>query len=181
MKKKFIMISLLLTLFSILTFSSLAYFTSQESVRNIITTGSIELQIVELGEDGLTFPLEGVNRIMPGSKVIKNVSIKNSGKNAMWLRVKPVKNFVNNEELDTEVTILDFNMTDWIEKDGWYYYNKILNPTLLTEELFNSVEFKEVEMGNEYQNSVFTIDIIAQAVQSENNPDGPLAALGWED
>lgn len=163
-----------------MAFNTIAYYTSKETVNNIITTGSIDLDIVEVGFDGKEFPINGVDRVIPGSVVIKNVSIKNSGDNPMWLRVKAIKSF-NNLELNTEVASLDFNLVDWTYNNGWYYYNDIIQVNQTSNELFNSVTFADEAMGNEYQNTTFTISIVAEAVQSENNGTDVLLAFGWGD
>ncbi len=181
MKKKIIIYSVFLSLVSIMAFNTLAYFTSREDVTNIITTGYIELEIVEVGFDVKEFPLEGIDRITPGSEVVKNVSILNSGRNPMWLRVKAVKNFTDNEELDRDIAFINFNLDDWTFDGGWYYYNAELLPDEFTTELFSKVLFDAERMDNSYQNQTFTIDVIAEAVQSQNNGLSAVLAAGWED
>lgn len=180
MKKRIFLSSLLIALLSLLAFNTVAYYSSKETVTNVITTGSIDLDIVEVGLDGKEFPLTGVDRVTPGSIIVNNVSIKNSGNNPMWLRVKAITAF-SNETLDTEVASLDFNLNDWTYDDGWYYYNEIIEANHASNELFSSVTFSSDSMDNKYQNSTFTLKIVAEAVQSENNGNSGRLAFGWED
>lgn len=181
MKKKIIIYSIFLSLISIMAFGTLAYFTAREDVTNIITTGSIGVEIVEVGEDGEEFPTDGVTGVTPGGEIVKDVRIRNSGRNPMWLRVKAVMEFVDNEELDINVVTLDYNLGDWTLKDGWYYYNTAIEPNELTTALFTTVMFDAIAMDNTYQNQTFTITVIGDAIQSQNNGTNPLLASGWED
>ena len=82
--------------------------------------------------------------------------------------------------MKSEPVSLDFNDTDWTYSDseGYYYYNRPLEPGKTTEPLFTTVTFDPL-MGNEYQNASAHVKVIAYAVQSANNGDSPQAAKGW--
>lgn len=62
---------------------TLAYFTSENTAHNVITSGGVNIEVVEKtqGKDGVLvdFPKEGVRGVMPGSDVSKIVSVKNTG------------------------------------------------------------------------------------------------------
>ena len=72
---------------------------------------------------------------------------------------------------------------NWTQgEDGYYYYNRPVEPGQATEPLFEVVHFAK-EMGNEYQNCKVYIDVAAEAVQTANNPipeDGDVTDVkGW--
>ena len=74
--------------------------------------------------------------------------------------------------------LMESNDAGWTEQDGYYYYNRALRPGETTEPLFTTVTFAET-MGNEYQNSTAAIDVTADAVQTANNGETALDAVGW--
>ena len=80
--------------------------------------------------------------------------------------------------MESDPVSLNFNDTDWTYSDGYYYYNRPLEPGKTTEPLFTTVTFDPL-MGNEYQNATAHVKVIAYAVQSANNGDSPQAAKGW--
>ena len=73
---------------------------------------------------------------------------------------------------------LAYNTADWTEKDGYYYYNKVLKPGEVTAPVCTAVSF-HADMSNAYQNATATIDIFAQATQSANNGNTATDAQGW--
>lgn len=190
MKKKILAISVVALCAAVLGYATLAYFTTQAIAHNVITTGGIDVEIVEKQADGTPFPEEGVSGIVPGTEVSKIVTVKNREKSSeSWVRVgvavkitdgngtllNPAGNALptiitgtSGEKID--VVTLDINTTDWIEgEDGYYYYRTSMAPGEVTTPLFQTVGFAP-EMGNEYQGCRVMIDIDAQAVQTANNP-----------
>ena len=96
------------------------------------------------------------------------------------MRVKVEKNIKLQGEgtPDTSLVELTRSASHWTEKDGYYYYTKVLKPGEVTAPIFTAVTFKP-EMGNEYQNATATVDVSAQAVQTANNGTSALTASGW--
>lgn len=163
-----------------------AYFTAEEKAHNVITTGGIEIQLEEWAEneDGELVPFENVDGVMPGEEISKIVQIRNTGASEAYIRVKVDKDIALSAEgtvgsADQSMVTIDFNTTDWTAgEDGFYYYNKVLNPGEVTEPVFSSVTFNK-DMGNEYKNATATIDVVAYATQVANNGDSALTAKGW--
>ena len=120
--------------------------------------------------------------MMPGTKVTKIVEVKNTGTGAAFLRLYVEKNVYGADQkpMKSDPVSLNFNDTDWTysESEGYYYYNRPLEPGKTTEPLFTTVTFDPL-MGNEYQNASAHVKVIAYAVQSANNGDSPQAAKGW--
>lgn len=192
MKKKIVVVAMLAVLASIAATGTLAYFTTEESAVNVITSGGIAIEIVEKtkADSGVEvdFPEEGLINVMPGTSASKIVRIKNTGKSEAWIRVKmesrivsadgqelPLEIGENEKEPVMERTILE----GWIDGgDGYYYYNEPVGPEDLTKELIDTVKFNPA-MGNEYQGCTANIEISAQAVQTANNGTKVTDAKGW--
>lgn len=182
-KKRIGLIATIVCCIAILASGTVAYFTAQETAYNVITTGALAMRLVEEGADGKPFPKEGITGVLPNMKVTKKVYVENTGDVDMYVRialdtnVESMQDGVEKLPFDDHIS-LNINKTDWTEKDGYYYYNRVLKPGEATEPLFTTVSF-DAKMGNEYMNARVRIDVDAQAVQSKNNTDSPLNAAGW--
>ena len=183
MKRKALVLALLLVLLASVSVGTLAYFTADTQTHNIITSGNVDIAIVEtmLNENGDEVAFENADGVMPGQAVSKIVRVANTGVGAAWVRVKLdttvtvddkaiegwqnyIKYQINDESAD------DGNDSYWISGgDGWYYYSEIVPVNGETEPIIREVIF-EAAMGNDYQNSKTEIDVSAQAVQAANNP-----------
>lgn len=182
MKKRMLTAALALCCLAVLATGTLAYFTAEETAQNVITMGSLKMELVELDEKGE--PWEDVENIVPGMEVTKEAFVKNTGTVYFYTRVKITKTFVpaqgeEKPELNTKLVRLDINEKYWEPgNDGFYYYKKPVAPGEETKPLFTTVTFS-TKMGNEYQNVKVIIDLDAQAVQSRNNGDSATKATGW--
>ena len=182
MKKRMLTAALALCCLAVLATGTLAYFTAEETAQNVITMGSLKMELVELNEKDE--PWEDVENIVPGMEVTKKAFVKNTGTVDFYTRVKITKTFVpaqgeEKPELNTKLVRLDINEKYWEPgNDGFYYYKKPVAPGEKTEPLFTTVTFS-TKMGNEYQNVKVIIDLDAQAVQSRNNGESALEATGW--
>lgn len=180
MKRKLLILSVLAICIATVAAGSLAFFTSEGKAHNVITTGGVEIAISEWADEERTVPFEDLTGAMPGATVTKIAEVKNTGASDAWVRVKVEKNITLSGEgtPDTDLAELDLNTADWTEKDGYYYYTRVLKPGEVTAPVFTAVTFN-AEMGNEYQNATATVDVSAQAVQTANNGDTATDAMGW--
>lgn len=180
MKKKLLILSLAAICLAITAIGTLAYFTSEGTAHNVITTGGVEITVQEWADENKQTPFEDLKGIMPGMTVTKIAEIKNTGASDAWVRVKVEKNIKlqGKGTPDTGLVELTLNTTDWTEKDGYYYYKEALKPGEVTAPIFTAVTFKP-DMGNEYQNATATVDVVAQAVQTANNGATVMDAQGW--
>ena len=180
MKRKLLILSVLAICIATLAAGTLAYFTSEGKAHNVITTGGVEITVQEWADEEKTKPFEDLTGVMPNTTVTKIAEIKNTGASDAWVRVKVEKNIKLQGEgtSDTSLVELTLNTADWTEKDGYYYYTKVLKPGEVTAPIFTAVTFKP-DMGNEYQNATATVDVTAQAVQTANNGTSALTASGW--
>lgn len=185
-KSKVLSVAVLAITIATIASGTLAYFNAEETAHNVITSGGISIEIVEVGEDGKPFPKEGISGVMPGRTITKKVTIQNQDENSSntaWVRAKIGVDITLKEDAQGEVNdgliVLDINETEWtLGEDGWYYYTKPLAVNEETAPLFNTVTFDET-MGNEYQNCNVNINIEAQAVQADNNGTTWQDAKGW--
>lgn len=180
MKKKILLAAFVVICLAIITTGTLAFFTTEETAHNVITTGNVDIAVVEttLDDNGdeIEFPKEGFDGVMPGTSVSKIVRLENIGKGNAWVRIKVdlTAKAADGSELPlqqdgTDVMTLDYDTEEWTYSDGYYYYNKILTPGEKTTALFESVAFSK-DMGNDYKSGQLAVIINAHAVQSDNNP-----------
>ena len=181
MKRKLLILSALAICIATLAAGTVAFFTSEGKAHNVITTGGVEIAVQEWADEEKTKPFEDLTGVMPNTTVTKIAEIKNTGASDAWIRVLVTKNIelTGDGTPDTGLVELDLNRTDWtLGEDGYLYYNKILKPGEVTASVFTSVSFSKT-MGNEYQNATATVDVAAEAVQSDNNGTTVMDAQGW--
>ena len=182
MKRKLLIVSVLAILVAVTAAGTLAYFTDTDTAHNVITTGNVKIELKEWADEACTQPFQDKTGVMPGTKVTKIVEVKNTGTGAAFLRLYVEKNVYGADQkpMKSDPVSLDFDNRNWTysESEGYYYYNRPLEPGKTTEPLFTTVTFDPL-MGNEYQNATAHVKVIAYAVQSANNGDSPQAAKGW--
>lgn len=184
-KKKILLLVSIILCLSCVTVGTLAYFTAAETVHNVITSGNVDIDLIEQSstDDGLV-PFEDMDGIVPGVTVSKIVSVKNTGVGTAWVRIAVEKEIQLAPGVEGDVDLalieLDIDTENWVEEDAYYYYTKPLAVGESTEPLFTTVTFDET-MGNMYQKSKAFIDVRAEAVQVANNAEGETVfdALGW--
>lgn len=187
MKKKIAIGAVLVLCLSMLIYSTIAYFNTADTARNVITAGDIKIELQETairdGEEILFEQSQERFDVMPGQDVSKIVRVKNTGSNPAYIRVEVQKAIAlaadAQGDVDLELVSLDFDSEKWtLRNDGYYYYNEPLAPGETTAALFRNVKF-DTGMGNMYQGSTATIKVSAQATQVKNNGDNALDAKGW--
>lgn len=190
-KRNILAVALLICILLIPVAGSLAYFTQAETAHNVITTGSVDIEVQEFtdekDEEGNPLPFENPVNVMPGQNVSKIVQVKNTGSGEAWIRIALLPEFKLNSanadesfKPDTDMVLLNINKEDWEAgvDDGYLYYKHALKPGEVTSPVLSSVTFSK-NMSNEYQESQFILDAEAQAVQVKNNGDNALSAAGW--
>lgn len=178
-KSRLLLIAIAAILVTVLTQPTLAYYTTIGKATNVVTSGGIQMKIHENTADGSAFPEGGVY-IIPGDIVSKQVSVENVCSHPFYLRVKLISGSTN-EALSAEDCLkMDINTNDWSFYDGFYYFNRILQPGETTPVLFSQVEIVGSEVDQSHIGSALQLTVNAYAVQSENNPaEHPWDASGW--
>lgn len=180
MKRKVLAVAVAVLIAALITTGAYAFFTKGSTATNVITAGNIDFAIQEITDSGEAFPVHGV-QVMPGDTVSKIVTVKNTGTNPLYLRLKLTVGVLNDDTLSAEDKLsMDLNTTDWtLGQDGFYYYNKALEPDAVTEPIFTKVTVDGESVGNEYLGKSFTLTVAGAAVQSENNGTDVFDAVGW--
>ena len=190
MKKKTLLLAAVAICAAILASGTLAYFTSEDQVHNVITTDAVNIEIEEWQDEiGNPYPDDPIE-VMPGVTVSKIATIKNLEAEA-YIRAKfevvitrESDNSVKELSPETLASIITLTMNgeDWLRKDGdgeWWYYNAPVKTGESTEAFFTEVVFDGPNMTNEYQNCTVEVIVKAQAVQTANNGASALEATSW--
>lgn len=195
MKRKILAIATLVIFAALLVSGTLAYFTAEDRAVNVITIGSVDIEIVEYAKDGsvisdtstghVNMP-EYFDNVEPGMRLVKLVTIENRGKNTAWIRVKIVDSIISAGGGALSTGVLSYNVNElatitsenedkynldgkWEDGgDGYWYYSEPLEPGEIAV-LFDVVTFDGPSMGNNYQDCETNIKVLAQAVQYEGN------------
>ena len=188
MKKRIFALAVVLICLSVLASTTIAYFTDTDIARNVITSSGIDIHIIEQQlVDGklVDYPNEPIP-VMPASAVSKIVSVQNTDEPA-WVRMNYTLTVCDAEGKEMDIPADELakvigiipDTTNWIMKDGWWYYNTAVKSGETTYPLFEEVVFSGPYMDNKYQNCTVVIDVEAQAVQTANNGVTVWDALGW--
>ena len=164
MKKKIFSLAMVICCLAVLTISgTLAYFTAEDTATNVITTGTIDIDLKEtIGVDpetGEDIPFTDVTGVMPSQAIDKIVTVKNiNDAMSAFVRVRVTPTITlaqeyadKQDEIDLSLISIDYNTRHWTynEEDGYWYYNEILETNTETPVLFTKVTFAP-EMGNMY-------------------------------
>lgn len=192
MKKRILLLAAVVLCVSTFATGTLAYFTSEKKVHNVITSGAVDIEIEEWqkkGEDLVPYPKEEPIKVMPGTTVSKIATIKNTDAES-YIRAKFEVVITGSDgnvmELSPEtlasIVSVTVNGEKWLRKDGdgiWWYYADAVASGTSTEAFFSEVVFDGPNMTNEYQNCKVEVIVKAQAVQTANNHKDVLKAEGW--
>lgn len=189
MKRKLLFIAAALIVLSLIAGGTLAYFTAEDTARNVITSGAVTAELVEQQRtaDGklVPYPAEAIP-VMPGQSVSKIVTVR-SDEQPAWIRARytvAVQDAAG-KAMDipaaklAKVVSIEPDAAHWTLRDGWWYYSGAVGGGESTSALFESIDFSGPDMGNEYQGATITVDVAVQVVQSANNGESALDAMGW--
>ena len=89
MKKKIAAGAVLVLCLSMLIYSTIAYFNTADTARNVITSGNIKIALNETDAAGA--PFKDAVDVMPGQTVDKIVTVQNTGDDPSYIRVSVTK------------------------------------------------------------------------------------------
>ena len=187
LKKRIIIIFLLTIIIVLLSIASIVAFVSRSTIaKNVITFGNLKMQLIQttLNENNQEVEVENNENLNITNKpnLSRIVKIKNLGKHEFYARVSLHLIGVDekNQEFEANNYVsYDINTEDWIYKDGWYYYKKIVKQNEFTSNLITEIDFDVNSITSKFYNAKFKLDINAEVVQAENNAENVLDALGW--
>lgn len=189
MKKKTFALALMAIYVAVLVGGSLAYFTAEDRAINVITIGSVDIEIKEYDDEGKEIIYDenledkgmpdSFKNIEPGQRIVKKVDIENRGKSTAWIRAKIIDGVTAAEKLGggaLSADVVRYNVNhlqtipqmegEWVQSGEYWYYSLPVEPTEVVT-LFDVVTFDGPSMGNAYQGCVTNIQIHADAVQYE--------------
>ena len=189
LKRRIISISIMLVLIlEIVPGTTLAFYTANSTATNVITSGNIEIELIEEKEDdkGGRVPFEDVDDASPGKKYSKIPMIANTGDHTAWVRMSSVLTVTladgKTTEADFEYAHINYDTNNWEYRDGYWYYLKPLEAGATTAPLFTEVAFDR-GMSNKYGECTVSINVTGYAVQHVHNGDGEgqtvFDAVGW--
>ena len=173
-KKKILSVGLAASLAAVAVVgSSLAYFTDKDEKANEYTIGNVKIDLTEpawdADDDGIVDEGEGAEEageMYPGERLNKDPQVENTGANPAFVRIKVSGDLEN-------INLIGLNTADWELKDGYYYYNKVLEAGAKTAPLFKQIELdKHVENPGDVE-AIKTITVEAEAIQAQG------AAVQW--
>lgn len=188
MKKKLTLIATAVALGALVVVgATMAYFTSQDTATNVVTTGNVKIEIQESTTDtngaikGEQKEVNGditYSNITPGSRLSKVVDVKNTGSNDAFIRVKVDMIYEDKDGVkqtvaeDMEATP-NFDTENWTAKveDGvtYYYYNtKLAADATTVTPLFTEITIPGKTWKNEQKNWTVKAVVTAEAVQADN-------------
>lgn len=166
-KRKLLTVTAALALIGVVGIgATLAYFTDEADAKNTITMGHVDIDI-----DEPNFPEDKkIENVVPGDVITKDptITVADDSKSA-YIRAKVV---LDDELSDAQKSALlqniNIDTTKWYlnTDDGYYYYNAIVSAGDSVK-LFDTVVIPET-WGNEVADMSFTIDVFAEAIQSDN-------------
>lgn len=176
-KKKFLVLAAAALMLTATVSGTLAYFTDSTTAHNVITSGGVNIQIIEeMDENGtlVEFPENGLTGIMPGTEASKIVTIKNTGASTAWIRASVEVKVTGSDGKELSNAPISYNYADgdWVadkEIKNLYYYSEPVDSDKSTSTLFKKVVFDK-SMDNKYQGCTVQIIVNAEAVQTANNP-----------
>ncbi len=170
-------------LISIIGGGTLAYINREARAENTITAGDIKVKLYNMRDDGTTMPKDGIHSVLANITYPNVVYAKNECDYPEYIRMRVSKQVTDKDgtKLDSSKMHPKFNEEDWTysEKDGYYYYNQVLAPHTNSAPLYDGIYFDKT-IDNTYKTATLHMNIIVEAVQSDNNGNGVFDAEGWE-
>lgn len=168
---------------------TLAWFTSQDSVKNTFNTGSNNDNESKTGIK-IVEEFKTPEAMLPGDEVNKDVQVSNTTTYDQFIKVKLTPKFVDVNNNRTVITQKDGKQLD-IEKiklnvvkknvnqskdsgtwfagsDGYYYYMGKVGKGEYTNTLLDSVTLAS-NAGNEYRGLGFDVDVEADSIQASHD------------
>jgi alternate signal-mediated exported protein len=164
-----------------------AYFTTQAQVRNVITTGTIQITLNDPAQNSAQDTVASLRDLMPGVAVEKAVNVTNDDADtagAAWVRVKVETRITAADGTALDSTFpydgqqlpaveIDYAENGWLHVPGddYYYYATPLDRGEQTTDLFDTLTLNRY-LPNDYQSCTVDVVVTAQAVQVRNNDNG---------
>lgn len=147
---------------------TLAWFTDTEKATNVVTTGHVDISIMEKDSEDGEYEVQDSQGLELDGKYVSNATVdkfvkvqNNKGSNKAWIRVTVELP----EKMEGAELILDSNK--WNLVDGYYYYADPVEVGAMTEALITGVKLPNWgnEMTDQGLDDGLSIIVNAEAVQ----------------
>lgn len=147
---------------------TLAWFTDTEKATNVVTTGHVDISIMEKDSEDGEYEVQDSQGLELDGKYVSNATVdkfvkvqNNEGSNKAWIRVTVELP----EKMEGAELILDSNK--WESVDGYYYYADPVEVGAMTEALITGVKLPNWgnEMTDQGLDDGLSIIVNAEAVQ----------------
>ena len=181
MKKKKLLIAGIATAVAVaaVSGSTIAYFTSQDSVSNVFTVGDVKIQLTEPKWDPAASHV-----ILPATEFDKDPTVTNIGTNDAYIRVKvKISDYaaLTAANVTPSSLLTGLDSTKWIQAGApvtgsddtitySYYYNKTIEAGESTIPVFTKVSFPSTLKAADLQGigTDFEINVSADAIQAQS-------------
>lgn len=177
---------------------TLAYFTDSQEQVNVITMGSVD---IDLSEPIFSANNQNntINNVQPNQEIAKDptITLGTDSQNAYVRAIVTITDVdgkdpltaIQKEELMNSIIAKSINGTKWNKSGDYFYYNTVLSTTDTTAVLFEKVFIPETwgSTGNDsIANKGFNIVVKAEAIQADNftpktDVDGKIIAWQYSD
>lgn len=175
-KKLTLIISAVALIGAITVGGTLAWFTSKGEVKNVVTMGDVKITLTE--PEFSKNANNTIKNVMPGQVITKDPTVTNtSTANGAYIRAKINVDgtSLTDAQKATIASQLVYNIdaTKWKKGDGDYYYyvdssTKGVLAAGQKVQLFTTVTVPGADWKNEYANLAFNVNVVAEAVQTDN-------------
>lgn len=198
MRKKIIILSIAIGLVCTAAIgNAVAYFSESSEVKNIITTNSLGVGIVE--DSNQTISIND-SQIVPGIEIDKPVCIENTDKETEYVKVTVTKYWAEIDtqdctlrKEDSDASVIDLitkNKEDWIilsdeiiddenNETLILFYKEPIKSGEKTSNVFDLVKISP-EIDNSYTHSSIQINLLVEAVQATNGKSAIEGEWGME-
>ncbi len=163
-------------------FSS-AFYSAQIKTENVITFGDIQIKLLsyELDENNQEREVREQEQPLHTDTMSRIVRVQNVCSEPAFVRVKIDLTVENERGLSPAEGYVSMGGTDaaWVQDGQWFYYNRILEPDMMTENLMQGLTFDMDKLTRDYAGDTVWLHVEAQAVQSKHNGTEVLQAQGW--
>ena len=171
-----------LVLLASVLFSS-AFYQAQLKTNNVITFGSIKIQLLNYMLDENQQEVEVPKEAQPLrlGDVSRIVRVKNICKEPAFLRVKIALEVETEQQTAPAAGYVSVQGTNdaWVQQGEWLYYDHALQPGQQTENLMQSLCFDIDKLTSDYAGADVNLRVEAQAVQAKHNGTSAMQAQGW--
>lgn len=163
-KKKIIIATIgiaLVSLISLISFASNAFFTSSDKVKNDFKIAKYEVTTKE------NFDPSKYNK---NDTIKKEVYVENTGSLPAYIRVKIVPVWKNGLPIQVNgkstVDLNIINLDSWVKIGDYYYYKGVLNPKSCTKKLLDSVKVSDniKNLYGDYDIKNLSVDVFTESI-----------------